>query len=332
MPRQLFFAFATALFALSAIAILGEVVARGSGRRPLSGALTAEPWSTPHPELGWINLEGTSRSNEPGHAPMTFWSGGRRRSRETPTQPLGPRQAALVGGSWFQGYGIRDEETFAWKAGELLPEWGFENFGTGGYGTLQAALSAEIGIREGRLAPDLIVYGFATFHGMRNVQTFDWVAGLRHRSGERLIPPHAAFVDGRIVRMPPGTLMRNWPLETSSALVRALHETAALQALAEREAWVAPITRHLTRKLAEFSTANGARFAVMTIYGGPEADSYHQFLRHRGIEHIDCRYPGHPYGTELRVGGIGHPNGTVHTFWADCLTDWMQSEFAVEPS
>ena len=167
---------------------------------------------------------------------------------------------------------------------------------------------------------------------MRNVQTFQWVNNLRDRSGERLTPPRAAFANGRIVRKPPGIPMSNWPLESHSALVSALHEAAVFQLLAEREAWKAPVTRHLTRKLAEFSSANGARFAVMTVFGDSEADSYHHYLRRRGIAHIDCRYPDHPYATRLRVGGTGHPNGTVHTFWASCLTDWMQNEFAAEPN
>jgi hypothetical protein len=288
------------------------------------------------PELGWINLEGTAPSTEAGHVPMTFWDGGRRRSRADASAPPNlqgeaQNQAVLVGGSWLQGYGVRDEETFAWKAGEALPSWQFENFGTGGYGTLQAALSAEVALREGRIAPDLIIYAFATFHGMRNVQTFDWVDGLRDRSGQRLIPPRAAFRGGRIVRHPPGSSLANWPLEGVSAAVRTLHESVARASLRERDAWVAPITRRLFQDLDEFSRANGARFAVMTLFGEHDFPGYEAHLLRRGIESFDCRYPGDPYAAALRVGGNGHPNGIVHSYWAECLTRWIRAN-AVEPA
>lgn len=326
MQRRLAFAVITALFSLASIAVVGELVARSAGRTPWRAGLETDAWSTPHPVLGWINRAGTNLSNEAGNVPMTFWDGGRRRSREHPTPPAAAtRQAVLVGGSWTQGYGVRDEQTFAWKAGELLPDWHFENFGTGGYGTLQSAMSAELGIDEGRIEPELVVYGFATFHAMRNVQTFNWVDGLRDRSGERLIPPRAAFEGGHIVRRAPGTPLRNWPLEGVSALVRTVHESAVRQALLERETWIAPAMRRLIRDLDQHSHENNARFAVMTLFGEAELQGVQEHLRRNGIDEIDCRYPSDPYAPELRVGGTGHPNEIVHAYWAKCLSDWMRA-------
>jgi hypothetical protein len=326
MSRSLVFALVTAVVSLSIVGAAGELLARAAGREPWRASLDDEPWSTPHPVLGWINREGTSHANEPGRAAMTFWSGGRRRSRPSEAAPArAQRQALLVGGSWFQGHGVSDQDTFAWKLGESHRDWRFDNLGTGGYGTLQAAMSAELAVREQRARPDLVVYGFATFHGMRNVSTWAWIDGLRDRSGHRLIPPRAAFSEGRVVRLPPGTPLSSWPLERHSALVRTLHEALVARALREREAWVAPITRHLLHGLRVQSERDGARLLVMVIFGGDELAPYLSHMSRRGLDWIDCRHPGDPFAPELRVGGIGHPNGRVHDFWARCLGDALDA-------
>jgi len=94
-------------------------------------------WAAPDPELGWINKEGVA---DAGDVPMTFWSMGRRASREDAAlSEEGHTPVMVLGGSVTQGYGVPDEESFVYQLSGQYPEFTFENFGTGGYSVSQAA-------------------------------------------------------------------------------------------------------------------------------------------------------------------------------------------------
>lgn len=332
--RRAVFASAALALALALAALAGELVARAAGLAPQAPPTTDDPWSEPHPVLGWRNREGVARSNEAGAVAMTFWSGGRRASRAAPA-PLAPprRRVALVGGSWMQGYGVVDEETAGFRLQSARPEWLVENFGTGGYGTLQAQLSAELAVDEGRLAPDVVVYGFATFHAMRNVATHAWLAGLRARSGDRLAPPRAEIDGPRLVVHAPVLALPAWPLERRSALVAAIHERASERALRERDAWAEPVTLRLLRTFPAAMRARSARAIVAILHGSEEEGlgRYAAAAARGGAAVVDCRYPGDGAQPHLRVGGTGHPNGIVHAHWARCIEAAIDALAAPRP-
>ena len=102
----------------------------------------------PDRELGWINKPGVSLSLEPGHVPMTFWDFGRRASRPDPMRPEGRTPVMVIGGSTTQGYGVRDEETFVALLTQRYPDLWFENFGNGGYSTVQSLMLAERAMKD----------------------------------------------------------------------------------------------------------------------------------------------------------------------------------------
>ena len=320
MPhRRLLFAALSALLVLGGAAAGGEIVARALGAKPYGHRTALLPWAEPHPVLGWANREGVHRADDPGRSEMAFWAGGRRASRPDETLPKeSSLRAVLVGGSWFQGFGVVDRETFAWRLGELLPYARFDNYGTGGYGTLQSLMRVELVARTTDPAPDLLVYGFASFHDVRNVQTYQWASGLRDRSGQRLAPPRASIEAGRVVRHPPGALP-DWPLERLSGLVAALHEAWFRHALRDRNAQVQPVTQRLLWQMQQAADQIGSRLLVMLIYGFDELDPYVLDMARRRVDFVDCRYPEDPRQRRLRVGGTGHPNAIVHDYWARCL-------------
>ena len=108
------------------------------------GAVSSNPleagaaWAAPDPGLGWMNKEGVFTAPET-EASMTFWSFGRRATREdSALSEEGHTQVMILGGSVTQGYGVSDAETFPALLGGQYPEYAFENFGTGGYGVDQA--------------------------------------------------------------------------------------------------------------------------------------------------------------------------------------------------
>jgi hypothetical protein len=320
--RGLLFATLTTLLVVVAIFGAGEIVARVLGVKPYAMSGGVVPWSTPHLALGWTNRAGGYLADEPGKVRMNFWSDGRRASRRE-VESAAPRSALIVGGSWTQGFGVADEETFAWRAGEMLPSFRFDNYASGGYGTLQSLISVELlGVADG-VRPDWIVYGFASFHGERNVQTYAWASGLRDRSGQRFAPPRARLDGDRIERFPP-SLMRDWPLERASALVRALHDTWYRLKMRGRDEQVVPVTQRLLWQMHVAAERLDSKLLVMLIFGFKELEPYARSMARQGIALVDCRYPEDPFQPHLRVGGSGHPNAQVHEHWATCLTDWLR--------
>lgn len=321
--RRTLFPLLTAAGVVLLSALGGEAVARWLGARPYESEATTLPWATPHPQLGWVNREGVHASHDPGAVPMTFWRGSQRATRPSPERGSHSREVALLGGSWFAGFGVRDDQTFAWRAGQWLPDVAFQNYGTGGYGTYQSWRMLRILAANDVVEPDLVVYGLTSFHGMRNVLTWQWANGLRDLSGQRLAAPHVRIDGDRMIEQPPTTIP-GWPLESRSALSRALHDAWFRWHLRDRDAQIVKAMLQLVIEMKKTSEQLGARFLVMTLLPAKDPMLFDGPFDELGIDHIDCTYPGDPTLPHLRVGSTGHPNEIVHEHWARCLVDWMQ--------
>jgi hypothetical protein len=279
--------------------------------------------------LGWTNCPGTFASHEGDNASMTFWEGGRRATRPEVQPPRrNQKRVVLVGASFTQGFGVRDEQTFAWQIDAALPDVSVENYGTGGYGTYQALLLLERLFEMGRIEPDLVVYGFPYFTATRNVATYGWLSALRLAGPRRYSPPHVVLEDGHLERRPPSALA-SWPLEHRLAVVRAFHDSYTQRRLSGRDALVVPATRRLLSLMRERVEQAGSRLLVAVLDNSQRPNLYGRFMGKQRIPYVDCTYPEPVLATpRLRVGGTGHPNQIPHAYWADCIGKRIESEFA----
>src|SRR4051812_31296349 len=113
---------AVAVAFVAALAI-GELGARVVGRyhlvtewrnyQPATRVPIADGWADYDPELGWVNASNRRLTWSGG--PATFLPD---RSRATSTEPRENDQRPVVlvlGCSYTQGFGVSDQETFAWK-------------------------------------------------------------------------------------------------------------------------------------------------------------------------------------------------------------------------
>lgn len=181
MTKNLFLLFISAAIAL----LLVETSARVIGISSNNISVLRRPWAAPHPTLGWINRGGVHNSTEPGHVPMTFWADGRRANRASETKTAKTR-AILVGCSFTQGYGVSDNETYSYLLDEKYPEVRFDNYGTGGYGTMQSLLMTKY-VFSNTPVPDLVIYGYIPNHEDRNVASASWASALRDSTGKPLL-------------------------------------------------------------------------------------------------------------------------------------------------
>ena len=237
-------------------------------------------------------------------------------------------QVTLVGGSFTQGYGVADEHTFGWLLDTRFPGLSVDNYGTGGYGTYQSLLLLEELFRQDDFRPRLVIYGFAAFHGERNVGAYRHVVTLRTQVGERLAPPHVLPAHGALTHRAP-FYIRGWPLEDRSALVSLVHLSQLRWTLRGREQQIEPVTQRLLVRMDRLARDRGARLLVAILEGQSDHREgyapYARFLRDQGIAYVDCTHPGYGDDPRLRLGGSGHPSPVLHAAWADCIAAWISA-------
>lgn len=287
---------------------------------------TETTWSVPDPELGWINRPGTSVSIEAGSAPMTYWSFGRRASRANEERrPAGP-SVMIVGGSNAQSYGVTDEHSFPFRLGARFPNLWIENFGNGGYGTVQTMLLTERLLEDFYKGnpPALIIATFADSHIARNVSDQSWIYNISDSSGRFVSPPHYRKRGDHLTFYPYETIGL-WPLERQSALITTVHHMW-LQSVAYATADQGPdVTRHIFGRLDAAAQRYGSQFLVAVLEDyGQVAEGLFQ---NTPYDVIDCSGFERTAPQEYLLGGGGHPNARYHQHYADCIGDWLAVHF-----
>jgi hypothetical protein len=287
-------------------------------------------WSIPNTELGWINREGVSISIESGDAPMTFWSNGRRASRADPTL-LNDRTPVMVsGGSNAQSYGVRDEESFPYLLAEQFPNLWIENFGNGGFSTVQTFLLTEKMLQnfyKGQ-PPRLIILTFADSHIVRNVSDQSWLYSISDSEGRYVSPPHFRLADGELVFYPFQTIGL-WPLETHSALITTFHNIW-LQSFAFNTAdQGVEVSRRVFSRFAQFAQRKGSDLLVVILedYQNVSGDVFSNAV----FPVLDCSGFERTAPDDYLMGGGSHPNARYHAHFARCIGQWLDDYLQTAP-
>ena len=282
-------------------------------------------WSVPDAELGWINKEGTSRAIEGDHVDMTFWNFGRRATRAQATPPADARKVMLIGGSNLQSYGVKDEESFPYLLGLRYPDIAFENFGSGGYSTVQAKLLAERALEKfyGADKPALILLAFDDAHILRNDSDQSWVYSISDAEGRYVVPPHYRLEGGKLTFRPFQTI-GFWPLERQSAALTVLHN-AWLQSVAyNSRAEALPVTRAVVAEIAALAKSKGIPFATVIL--DDRGQTAKTVFEGQAFPWHDCSGLERSAPQEYMLKEGSHPNPKMHAHLAACIGDWLDAE------
>ena len=223
----------TATFLISATRAVGsaEIVLRLSGRTPWVCTSKDVRWPgmhEPEPRLGWKAKQGgfvvPAYDGSGADVRFHFDARGRRRTRAGEA-PLGS-EMVVVGGSYTQGWAIRDEETFPWKLQERFPSLNVMNYGTAAYGSYQSLLVLENELPRMK-SPAIVLYGFIEHHVIRNSAGILWLKGLSRYSRRGIVSvPYATLNrDRELVRHPPEAYAGRsfWPLGASDMQIADFH-------------------------------------------------------------------------------------------------------------
>lgn len=73
----------------------------------------------------------------------------------------------ILGCSITHGWGLNDNETYAWLLQEKIPEFEIINFGASGYGTIHSLIQLQKGLKT-MPKPKMVILTYASFHDTRN--------------------------------------------------------------------------------------------------------------------------------------------------------------------
>lgn len=337
VKKKLLFGVMTLVIALVVVAICGEVLARFRGIEPWDPhpiGIVVEPggrYFQKHPTLGYSQLPGsfivsmpqTGLVNRVTHLDDTLRI---TRPLESYADDLRGREGIwLFGGSFTYGWGLNDEETFAWLLQEAFPDREVVNFGVPGYGTLHGLIQLREALRT-REAPATAIIVYATFHDMRN--TF-----LRkHRKtlvqGNRLGPLALPFArldrDGRLHIEMADVVYREFPLMRVSAFAHLLAEFYD-DSIEDRFIGSEEVTRAVFLEFQRICEENGIELLVAAVddWSGTAMPG---FLAENGIPTVEIWVDmSDPRYLNLR-DVFRHPNGLANRTYAERIESFLRDD------
>lgn len=306
---------------LVSLAVLAELALRQMGYGALKVPLKSG-WSERDSELGWKNRQdGVFYPDSSLTAKMTLGAGGERLAFES-KHILSNDNVLFVGGSFVQGQGVNDKETFAYRINQKFPTLRVRNFGVGAYGTYQSYLFMKkyFDVNGATEHTSLTIYGLIEDHFRRNLTPSSWVRQLRSLKGGFIVPPHVRSRDGDF-EFRDARFENYWPLETKSALVTLLHHSYLTLRYTDNRNGQFIVMEMLLRKIRDLAASNGSKLLVVYLHGMRDAPEFQQAVKRSGVEYIDCEFP-ELFATGHRLAR-GHPDSVIHNAYADCIANWM---------
>lgn len=316
--------------------LLLEAGLRLSGyRKAPQGGFHTSRWAKPDAELGWRYNPGVWRV-DCENRPMTIQDDLTRRVEGGQPSPGGPT-VLLVGCSYAAGYGVTDAQSMASQLQQHLGGGRVVNLATPGYGTYQAYLSIKRYLAEhpGK-APDVVLYGYAAHHPIRNVADWEWIASLKSYAGSQVVPPHLARSADGAWREVAAAEHDLFGLSGRSDLVFFIQSLLLKRRYgAQPEAERMQATFRSLSLMKELCDGSGARLLVANIFNN-RADSS-SLAAYCSVNGIDYRQP------ELDVpwlepayflcGGTssGHPNERYHAEMGRELAGMVRGSLAARP-
>ena len=276
----------------------------------------------PDPDLGWRNREGQFDLVDPErNSPFRYtnWSQGRRATadRDPAQAPAAKPKVLFFGDSYVQGYGLSNQQTFAWIVQQTHPELAVSNFGTADYGTYQSYLAIRLAIAKYARGPCSVFYLFNSFHEGRNVAEPDWVR-IVTQPPPGLFFPYAEMAGGTLrPQASRGEMV--WPVSRWLRLAALAQDYYTRLGSYSRARNKRAITQALLAMMNDTVLAAGGSFTVILFDMSPEQRrDYREFVRSRGIRFVDCDRP-EMKDKRLRLPD-GHPNEELNRL----LAQWIE--------
>tara|TARA_Y100000590_G_scaffold33844_1_gene37052 strand:+ start:2485 stop:3477 length:993 start_codon:yes stop_codon:yes gene_type:complete len=271
-------------------------------------------------KIGWKPKEGVYTfppfSQNGKHTKFTVLKDGSRFSGKIKNNFEG--EAALIGGSFTQGWAVDDKETFSWFLQKKLKKIKIKNYGVGGYGTYQSFLLLEDLLKKENKIK-IVIYFYINAHNSRNVGDASWLSHLSKysRRGHLFLPYATLNSNGDLVRKKPLKYLKLPFREYSSLITRLEKKTMRIKMYSKYKDEI-KITEKIIVKINELSKKNKSKFFFINLDSNKSnLASQIKFSKENNIKFFDCGYA--EINDDYRVENDGHPNKKLHKIYADCI-------------
>jgi hypothetical protein len=303
-----------------------EVLLRVFGMTPHDPAassviVTPSHYGVPHPTLGFGLKPGEFHIQKAESLKFTVTHKAdsfRRTSQNPKAKNLG--DVNFYGCSITYGFGVDDDEAYAWKVQEELPEYRINNYGVSGYGLAQFYLLLEQHLQKKDL-PSAVVLGYAGFQDERGTMMCNWKKSLAPAMKEdgfediSLFPYINDESGGFTVDYCPAQYVE-WPLMRSSAFMHALE--SAYNFCENNIVDSHKVSWEVVQAMADLCAAKNVHFILVGLDTEEFTQSMINYCAENEIE-------AHGIGEDLsRVENTylpidPHPRPSVHVIYAERL-------------
>lgn len=269
-------------------------------------------------QLGWEHIPGSYKFAVNTWGDTMKFVIGEDKYRVTKPQPFEGKQKEeilFIGGSFTMGFGLKDDQTFAWKLQQQFPDVNIRNLGVGAYGTYQSLLVLENQLKRNE-KPKAVVYGFISHHRIRNVAEADWLNSIspeRKTDYPQLTLPYVTLgADGQLVRQEPARLFRvpfSNHLSSSYMIQRTINNIFSFSRMRDSN----EVLELLFVELQQLCDKNNVPFYVSILdCDRAQLRKVNAVFEKHSIASIDCNVP-------LNETNIfrddGHPKEEVNDEW-----------------
>mgnify|MGYP006136932433 FL=1 len=236
------------------------------------------------------------------------------------------KKIIFIGGSFTQGAGVSDNETYSYKIQKKKSNSKVYNFGQSGYGGIQSLLLLEKQIKKIK-HPDIIVYGFIEHHLQRNVARSEWMEILLKASNQssKLKPslPYGIIDKNNNLKIMPLTSYLTLPLREHSALVTILEKIYMKQTTRHRKKHQFSVFKETIIKMNKIAQINKSKFFFVNLdLNNKKSDkNFRKISNDTKIPYLDCRVPDF---NKYKLIQEWHPNALGHTHYNNCIADFIE--------
>ena len=288
-----------------------------------------------HPRFGWKAKKGSYTFLSPDNTHEKFVinlnENGDRENGNNKNNSL--NEILIIGGSFTQGWGVNDNETFSYKLQKKYNDFKIYNFGQGGYGSVQSFLLLEEQIKKIK-SPKLVIYGIIQHHEYRNIAHVSWLRMLSQYSsrGHILTPYGSVGIDNQLTFNQPIGYTK-FPYREMSSII-TLIEKVYNKLNGRKRVYIEKtkkkkqqliVTKKIILKMKEISEKFGSKFILVNLdwQGSFKEENYEIFLKTNGIRFLNCSVP---INEKFFIQNDYHPNKNAHTYYKECLVGYIEKE------
>tara|TARA_B100000959_G_scaffold279359_1_gene339378 strand:+ start:3566 stop:4558 length:993 start_codon:yes stop_codon:yes gene_type:complete len=236
----------------------------------------------------------------------------------------GDQQIIIVGGSFTQGWGVNDNETFSYKLQKKLKNFNVKNYGQSGYSGVQSYLLLKELLQESK-NPRLVIYAFIDHHEYRNVARGEWLEMLlKYSKTGHANSPKVPFAtlnkkNELVFHEPSGYLQL--PLREQLSFVPIIEKTIMKHTAKKRKKQQKEVARQVFLEMKNISKEFNSKFLMVNLKSN--IIEYESFFKKNNISFVDCNLS---LTENYLIKGDYHPNNKAHTIYSKCINDYINKE------